>query len=188
MVATALLVATAWIALPGGGDAAAATVSSVSVTTGLSDGQVVHVSATGVPTGTTYLAVECGPEAITLYTGGWPNGDVNPEDGCEGQQSTVLFSGQTDAVSGSLRLRARLSAPVGPIDCTVEACFVAFFSLAGARRSSSRTSASRLTRAHHPGRARPASSQASVAARPRRPQHRLRHRPRSLRRLPVTRP
>ena len=131
MVATALLVATAWIALPGGGDAAAATVSSVSVTTGLSDGQVVHVSATGVPTGTTYLAVECGPEAITLYTGGWPNGDVNPEDGCEGQQSTVLFSGQTDAVSGSLRLRARLSAPVGPIDCTVEACFVAFFSLAG---------------------------------------------------------
>ena len=107
------------------------TTATVGTTSGLLDGQVVAVSATGMPAASTYLVVQCGPQAVTLLSGGWPNGNKNPMDGCESQGNTVLFAHDDGAPSGNLRMRAVLNAAIGPIDCRTDACFVAFFSLQG---------------------------------------------------------
>lgn len=107
------------------------TTVTVGATTGLVDGQVVAVSATGMPAASTYLVVECGPQAVTLLSGGWPNGNRNPMDGCESQGSKVLFAHDDGAPTGNLTIRAVLNAAIGPIDCRVDACFIAFFSLQG---------------------------------------------------------
>jgi hypothetical protein len=104
---------------------------TLSATKGQIDRHEVDVGATGLANGVTYLVVECGPEAVTILAQHLPGGDINPEDGCESQQNTLLFTADGSEAHGRLQLRAMLNAAVGPIDCRVEACFVAFFALAG---------------------------------------------------------
>lgn len=104
---------------------------ALSASTGLVDGQTVDVSVSGMAHGITYLVVECGPAAITILSQHLPGGDINPEDGCEHQQNTVLFTADRTDATGSLTLRTVLDTAVGTVDCRVESCFVAFFALAG---------------------------------------------------------
>ena len=104
---------------------------TISATTNLVDGQVVDVSLTDVPSGSTYVVVECGPAAIQIVLKQWKTGNVNPEDGCEPQQNTLLFSQNSTSIKGQLQLRAMINAAADPHDCTKGGCFIAFFPAAG---------------------------------------------------------
>ena len=104
---------------------------AVSATTNLVDGQTVDVSLTGIPNGSTYVVVQCGPPAIQIVLKQEKSGDTNPEDGCEPQQNTLLFSQNSTSIQGQLQLRAKINAAVGTIDCTKVQCFIAFFPAAG---------------------------------------------------------
>ncbi len=116
-------------AAPGAG--AADPTFTVGPASGLVDSQDVSVHASGLHAGVTYIVVECGPEAIAILAGSWPDGDVNPEDGCDAQSAVTLFTGDGDTVSGSTRAHVILNAAVGPIDCRAEQCFIALFPLRG---------------------------------------------------------
>ncbi len=103
---------------------------TVTPSTGLVDGQVMSVVATGTTPGSTFVFVECDPVALQIYLGQLPPED-NPNDGCEEQRDTVLFSDAAGVVAGTLRASAVLATAAGTADCRVQACFVALFALAG---------------------------------------------------------
>ncbi len=109
---------------------AAAPTLSVSPATGLVDGQAMSVVSTGTTPGSTFVFVECDPVALQIFTGQLPP-EVNPNDGCEEQRDTVLFSDAAGVVAGTLRAEAVVSTAAGTDDCRVDACFVALFALAG---------------------------------------------------------
>ncbi len=103
---------------------------SVTPSTGLVDGQTLSVVSTGTTPGSTFVFVECDPVALKIFTGQLPP-EVNPNDGCEEQRDTVLFSDAAGVVAGTLRAEAVVSTAAGTDDCRVDACFVALFALAG---------------------------------------------------------
>lgn len=132
VVAVVLLVATVAFVVPGVPLAGAVDPAfTITPTSGLVDGQDVAVAASGLETGVTYVIVECGPQAVTIISGGWPDGDINPEDGCDAQSAVVRFTGDGSTMSATTQVHVLLNAAVGPIDCRSDQCFIALFPLAG---------------------------------------------------------
>ncbi|MBS1848147.1 MAG: hypothetical protein JST73_07695 [Actinobacteria bacterium] len=104
---------------------------TITPTTGLVDGQTVSVTASNIDSGVTYVIVECGPVAYALLGGHGPDGDRNPEDGCDAQSAYIRFTGDGSTVHADVTVHVILNAAVGPIDCRTEQCFIALFPLAG---------------------------------------------------------
>ncbi len=100
------------------GSAAAAVTVKVTPTTGLRSGQVVRVTVSGEPAGTTLLALECSPTALKIG-----------EDGCENRQNSVFFGSTSKSASTSLRLTAEMETASGPVDCAPSKCLVAVVKL-----------------------------------------------------------
>ena len=109
---------------------AAAAPLTVTPSADLVDGQELSLVATGTTPGSTFVFVECGPSALLITFGQLPPDD-NPNDGCEEQRNTVLFSDAAGVAAGTLRASAVLSAATGTSDCRVVQCFIALFALAG---------------------------------------------------------
>ena len=76
------------------------------------------------------MFAECDPVALKIFTGQLPPED-NPNDGCEEQRDTVLFSDAAGVVAGTLRATAVVATAAGTDDCRAQQCFVALFALAG---------------------------------------------------------
>lgn len=110
--------------------AAAAPAFTVTPTTGLVDGQTLSAVSTGTTPGSTFVLAECDPTALAIFSGALPPED-NPQDGCEEQRDTVLFSDPAGVVAGTLHAEAVVSTAAGTQDCRVVQCFVALFALAG---------------------------------------------------------
>ena len=151
---------------------------TVTPSTGLVDGQVMSVVATGTTPGSTFVFVECDPVALQIFLGQLPPED-NPNDGCEEQRNTVLFSDAAGVVAGTLRASAVLATAAGTADCRVQQLLRG---LVRARRRAVRAAAEphvrarRLRRARFvrgPGRlgaaATPSGSRPEPGTRPRRP-------------------
>jgi hypothetical protein len=117
-------------ALPAAVPAVVGPTLTVTPAAGLVDGQTLSVLGTGTTPGSTFVFVECDPVALKIFTGQLPPED-NPNDGCEEQRNTVLFSDAAGVVAGTLAAQAVVATAAGVDDCRVDQCFVALFALAG---------------------------------------------------------
>ncbi len=113
-------------------DAAAAAGPTMVVTpnTGLVDGETVSVVATGVDPNATFVFTQCGSAALKIFTGQLPP-DNNPNDGCNAQRNTIVYSDSQGVAAGTLQLNSVMSTAVGPDDCRIDSCFVSLFVLHG---------------------------------------------------------
>jgi hypothetical protein len=84
----------------------------------LTDGRRIRISLSGANPGGVYLAVQCGPKALTLL-----------QDGCENRCNAILFVNSRGEASGILRVHTILSTASGPVDCQTEPTFLAVVSL-----------------------------------------------------------
>ncbi len=89
---------------------------TVSPASGIHSGQQVRVSVTDEAPGTTLLAVECSPQAISIG-----------EDGCENGSNAVFFAAKSGK-SAELRVFSTISTAVGDIKC---GCLVAVVTITG---------------------------------------------------------
>ncbi len=122
---------TAPVATPGASTpAVAGPTLTVTPSTGLVDGQALSVVSTGTTPGSTFVFAECDPVALKIFSGQLPP-EVNPDDGCEEQRDTVLFSDAAGVVAGTLKVEAVVATAAGTDDCRIDGCFVALFALAG---------------------------------------------------------
>ena len=115
---------------PGRATSAVTPTLRVTPSTGLVDGQTISVVGTGTTPGSTFVFVECDPVALQIFGGQLPPED-NPNDGCEEQRDTVLFSDAAGVVAGTLKTEAVTATAAGTADCRTDQCFVALFALAG---------------------------------------------------------
>ena len=92
-----------------GGIAAATTSMTVTPSTNLDDGQLVHISITGFPANTQIAVVECGPGAAG-------------EDGCDLQTLHYLSTDASGNAATRFVVTAELSTFNGAVNCRNAAC------------------------------------------------------------------
>jgi hypothetical protein len=92
-----------------GGIAAATTSMTITPSTNLTDGQLVHVSISGFPANTSIAVVECGPSAVNA-------------NGCDLQTLQYLTTDANGHVVTPFIVGAELSTFNGTVDCRTSAC------------------------------------------------------------------
>ena len=104
------------------GPVGASTSAALTVTpsSGLVDGQTVSVVVSGASPGTTYVAVECDPQAFTLLGKG-----ESPADGCEARHNAVITVDAGGVAAATMQPQAVVTTSLGSSDCRKEQCFVA---------------------------------------------------------------
>jgi hypothetical protein len=105
----ALLVVTGLGVAGMGGSASATTSMTVTPSTNLGDGQLVHVSVSGFPANTSIAMVECGPGST----------DAN---GCDLQTLQYVTTDENGHVAARFVVAAELSTFNGAVDCRTGGC------------------------------------------------------------------
>ena len=93
--------------------AAQAAIVTVSPAALVQDGQPVTVTVTGVEPGSTLLAVECSPAALSIS-----------EDGCENHRDAVFFANGAGDATTTLVVTSSISTAVGTDSCTTAVCLL----------------------------------------------------------------
>jgi Neocarzinostatin family len=93
--------------------AAGAATVTVTPTGQLSDGQTVTVSVADVTPGSTLLAVECSPAALSIS-----------EDACENHRNAAFFADASGNATTALTVTSQISTAAGTDSCTTAVCLV----------------------------------------------------------------
>lgn len=100
--------------------ASASPLFSVSPISGLNDGDAVAVSLSPVAPKSTWALVECSLIALGFYT----SGSRPSQDGCEQRSTWVAQANGSGLLSGTMKVRAKLTTAAGAINCLTSTCFV----------------------------------------------------------------
>lgn len=112
-VASSLLPALALPAAATGSPAASSPTISITPTSGLTDGQDVHISARGLQPREALLAVECSPAALSIG-----------EDGCENHRNAVFLADGAGTAAARLVVTSTISTAVGAVSCMTSTCLL----------------------------------------------------------------